>query len=285
MSFLDHIRACNAYDPTRFRPLCIDGHTLGWLRRDFASLLARFPEVFDAGGDAVHLSARLTTPRRRTDAVHAVVDRLAADGLCKPRRGEQYPVAPAFGRPPLMLLDRAVVAHFGVRAYGLHVNGYVRTPAGLSLWIGTRATDKPVAPGKLDNMIAGGQPAGLSLAENLRKEAQEEADLPDALIARCIPVGALTYCFENAHGLKPDTLFIYDLEVPAAFTPRNTDGEIDAFTLMPVEEVAERVRTTDDFKFNVNLVIIDFLIRHGLLRPDDEPDYLEMVQGLRLPGP
>lgn len=285
MSFLDHIRACNAYDLSRFRPFSIDGHSLGWLRRDFAALVAKFPDVFDADGETVHLSSRLQTPEQRTEAVHAVVDALAADGLCKPRRGEQYPVAPAFGRPPLMLLDRAVVVHFGVRAYGLHVNGYVRRPSGLALWIGTRAKDKPVAPGKLDNIIAGGQPAGLTLAENLRKEAKEEADLPDALIDRCVPVGALSYCFENEHGLKPDTLFIYDLELPAEFTPRNTDGEIDAFHLMPVEEVAERVRTTDDFKFNVNLVITDFLIRHGLLQPDAEPDYLAIVQGLRQTGP
>lgn len=41
------------------------------------------------------------------------------------------------------------------------------------------------------------------------------------------------------------------------------------------------MRDTDDFKFNVNLVIIDFLIRHGLLRPDDEPDYVAIVHGLR----
>ena len=40
------------------------------------------------------------------------------------------------------------------------------------------------------------------------------------------------------------------------------------------------VRDTDDFKFNCALVVIDFLIRHGLLTPDDEPDYLRLVSGL-----
>jgi len=42
------------------------------------------------------------------------------------------------------------------------------------------------------------------------------------------------------------------------------------------------VRDTDDFKFNVNLVIIDFALRHGLVAPDD-PDYLDLVTGLRRP--
>ncbi|MEO0034473.1 MAG: hypothetical protein RLZZ501_496, partial [Pseudomonadota bacterium] len=29
------------------------------------------------------------------------------------------------------------------------------------------------------------------------------------------------------------------------------------------------------------LVILDFLIRHGHLSPDHEPDYLDLVAGLR----
>jgi hypothetical protein len=33
---------------------------------------------------------------------------------------------------------------------------------------------------------------------------------------------------------------------------------------MPAKDVVERVRTTDDFKFNVNLVILDFALRRGV---------------------
>ena len=43
----------------------------------------------------------------------------------------------------------------------------------------------------------------------------------------------------------------------------------------------EALRETDDFKFNVPLVIIDFLIRHGLLDPDKEPDFTVLARGLR----
>ncbi len=281
MSFLRHIQACNRHDLGRYRPWLVEGSRVGWIRHDFAEKLAAFPEVFAVDAAAVRLSERLTSPDERTAAMQHV-----ADALGLQRRIEQYAVTAAFGAPELLRIDRAVVAQFGVRAYGLHVNGYVRDAnGGYSLWIGKRAQDKAVAPGKLDNIIAGGQPAGLSLAENLRKEAKEEADLPDALIGRCRPVGALTYCFENDKGLKPDALFVYDLEVPAGFSPRNTDGEIESFRLMPAAEVAERIRSTDDFKFNVNLVITDFLVRHGLLDPEREPDYLEIVTGLRRPLP
>jgi hypothetical protein len=40
------------------------------------------------------------------------------------------------------------------------------------------------------------------------------------------------------------------------------------------------VRETDDFKFNVNLVLIDFGLRRGLIGPEDQ-DYLALVEGLR----
>jgi hypothetical protein len=50
--------------------------------------------------------------------------------------------------------------------------------------------------------------------------------------------------------------------------------------LWPLARAAASVRETDAWKFNCNLVVIDFLIRHGFLTPD-EPDYLELVKGLR----
>jgi hypothetical protein len=45
--------------------------------------------------------------------------------------------------------------------------------------------------------------------------------------------------------------------------------------------VVARVRDSEDFKFNVALVIIDFLIRRGFVTPDD-PDYVALVDGLHL---
>lgn len=285
MSFLDHLDACNAHDPSRFRPFLVAGQRVGWVKTAFAVKLAAFPDVFTIDDDEVRLSDHLSTPEERTAALRRVIDGLASQGEAPKRKNEDYPVATAWGRPPLLLIDRGVVSWFGIRAYGVHMNGYVRSPDGPKLWIGRRAWDKSVAPGKLDNIVAGGQPAGLGLFENLRKEAREEADLPGWVTDRARSVGVVSYCMETEHGLKPDTMFIYDLEIPAGVVPRNTDGELEGFQLMRVDEVVERVRATDDFKFNVNLVLIDFFIRHGVLSPESEPDYLELVRRLRSPLP
>jgi hypothetical protein len=42
----------------------------------------------------------------------------------------------------------------------------------------------------------------------------------------------------------------------------------------------ELVRTSDAFKFNCSLVVIDFLIRNGLIGPE-HPEYLDLAAGLR----
>jgi hypothetical protein len=282
--FLRHIAACNRAEPADYLPFLIDGATVGRVRRDIAHRLAEFPDLFAVGLREVALQPAFGDFAARAAALDDAVDRLVRIGLVAKKRNEAYPVAARFSDPPLARLDRGAVATFGVRAYGVHLNGFVRKPDGLHLWIGTRARDKLVAPGQLDNLVAGGQPIGLTLTENLVKECAEEADIPEALARQAHPVGAITYAMAVPEGLRADTLFVYDLALDADFVPRNTDGEIERFACMPVAAVAERVRTTDDFKFNVNLVIIDFLIRRGAIAPD-HPEYLDIVAGLHRDHP
>ncbi|MGE4219953.1 MAG: DUF4743 domain-containing protein [Alphaproteobacteria bacterium] len=280
MSYLDHIRHCNNADPAGYRPMRIGGATVGHVRHDLAQRLAAWPDVFQMGAAAIDLHPRLDSVDARSDAVEGVLGQLNEEGLILGWRGETYPVAPRWGAEPLMRIERAACPLLGIRAWGVHMNGYVRRADGIHMWIGRRAKDKPTYPGMLDNMVAGGQPLGLGLRENLIKEAGEEANIPPALAARATAVGAISYRHALADGLKPDEMFCFDLELPEGFVPRNTDGEIESFRLMPVAEVARIVRDTAEFKFNCNLVIIDFLIRHGLLDPDAEPDYGALCAGL-----
>ena len=150
------------------------------------------------------------------------------------------------------------------------------------MWVARRALDKPTFPGMLDNMVAGGQPIGIGLRENLIKECQEEANIPAELSRQAESVGVISYVSETPEGMKPDIQFVYDLELPATFEPTNTDGEVEEFHLWPIEKVMDVVSQTAEFKFNCSLVIIHFLIRRGLISPED-PDYLDIVLGLHAP--
>ncbi|TWB16928.1 uncharacterized protein DUF4743 [Nitrospirillum amazonense] len=283
MAFIRHIQACNTHDAAAFLPFAVNGRPVGQVRPAFADRVAGLSDAFRlTGGAAPLLDLLPPDPARRSQAVAEVVAVLAAEGMVPPLRGEDFPVLAQWGQPELLKIDRAAVPGFGARGFGLHVNGYVPGLDGrIEMWVGRRARDRGVAPGKLDNMVAGGQPAGLSLAENLVKEAHEEAGLDPGLARAAVPVGAITYVFDTVAGLRRDTLFCYDLALSRDIIPRNTDGEVEAFELWPLARVADSVRTTDDWKFNVNLVVIDFLIRHGQLSPDHEPDYMDLVTGLR----
>ena len=281
MSLLRHIRRCNDWNQARFRPLLRGEARIGWIREEHLPRLARFPRVFAVGPDEVRLVAEGDVDMV-TRAVDEALETLVAEGVLPKWRYEEFPVLRRWGEAPLFRVDRGAVPFLGARAYGVHINGFRRDEDGLKLWIGRRAPDKKVDPDKLDNIVAGGIGAGHGLEDTLIKEGQEEADLSPALLATAVPVGAITYRLANEVGTRDDVLFVYDLEMPADVTPKNTDGEIVSFQLRRAAEVVDEVRRTDEYKFNVNLVLIDFALRYGIVTPQD-PEYLDLVTGLRRP--
>ncbi len=285
MRFLDHVHQCNRHDLGRLRPFVVAETPLGWVRGDHCALLADMDVPLTVSAEGVRLATDPGTPAERSTRMAEVAATLAGHGLITLRH-EAYRVGRDFLDPPLFWLDRGAVPFFGIRAYGVHLNGLTHTEDGTpALWIARRSPTKPVEPNKLDNLVAGGLPNGYTALDNLCKEAAEEADIPEPLARSARPVGLVRYCLEEDRGLKPDTLFCYDLSVPDSFTPRNTDGELVGFQRLSIPEVMERLRSPDIFKRNVNLVILDFLIRHGYITPDNEPDYAALVSGLRAPLP
>lgn len=277
--YLRHVHSCNAWNPDNFRDFRIEGVRVGRLKQSMWEALRQWPDLFTVTADHVALSGECGSFATRSDVLAEVTGALVAQGMISHRHGEAYPVTAAGREQAYATIDRAAAPYFGLRAYGQHINGFVRDRNGIKLWVARRAADRRNFPNKLDNLVAGGLPQTLGLQENLQKECWEEASIPSETARQARPVGALTYCKETRVGLKPDTLYCYDLELPADFRPVNADGEVAAFYLMPVEEVAQIVRETDEFKLNCNLVIIDFLLRHGVLTPE-HPEYLALVQGL-----
>jgi hypothetical protein len=257
MSFLDHIARCNNADLSQFEPWFIGSQRAGFIHRDFAP---RLPAPLFAHRDGTwHFDPSLDTPDKRTAALRAFLLKLRADGLFGDTwREEAYPVGVKFTDPPLMAMERAAV----------------------HIWVPRRSYKKPTFPGELDNTVAGGQPTGIGIRENLIKECHEEAAIPRELAERAKAVSVITYWNQSGPQLKPDIMTCFDLELPGDFTPQANDGEVQAFELWPVARVFETVRDSNQFKYNCNLVLIDFFVRHGLLSADD-PDFATIVSGLR----
>lgn len=282
MTLLDRIAECNDWQDGDSLPFVVDGQTVGRVRSDLLPLL---PELDGAAtalrvhDGALRLSPQLSDAAARSAVLAQVATQLAARGRTLPLTGELYPVSSRFGGPALLALDRAALPAFGVRAHGVHLNGFVRRPDGLHLWIARRSLSRSTYPGRLDNMVAGGQPQGLSVFANLLKECAEEASIPAELASRAVSTGAVSYRHAHPFGLKDDVLFLFELELPAQFVPRPNDGEVDGFELMPAERALQVAAESQAFKFNCPLALIDFGLRHGLLGPERD-DYLQLVSGL-----
>ncbi len=279
MSYLDRIDYCNRIDIAHFKRFFVDGYHVGWVKKKNAHLIKGWCTNAVETEEDIAINSDRGDIASRNELFAFLVGQFSNLGLIYPPMNELYPVSLHQRENIVAVVDRVAAAIFGIRCYGQHLNGYVKDGSAIKMWISRRAKDRGVEPGKLDQLVAGGLPFAVSPSQNLIKECWEEAGIPQELAQQAISVGTVSYCAESERGLKPDTLLIYDLELPHTFEPRCTDGEVEAFYLMPIEEVATLVRETTEFKHNCNLVVIDFLVRHGLL-PDDDPDYTAIVAGL-----
>ena len=66
-----------------------------------------------------------------------------------------------------------------------------------------RSYNKPTFPGELDNTVAGGQPAGIGMLDNLIKECAEEAAIPRELAEQAKAVGFIAYWNQSGRSSSP----------------------------------------------------------------------------------
>ncbi|KAH9947756.1 NUDIX hydrolase domain-like protein [Amylocystis lapponica] len=188
-------------------------------------------------------------------------------------------------------MERAACALFGAVTYGVHMSIYAADGApdgsgACSFWVPTRARSKQTWPLFLDNSVAGGIPSGMGALECLVKEAMEEASIAEGVVRKhARAAGSVSYFFRTSDGwLQPEIEYVYDLRIPhgedpAPFQPKPLDGEVEFFEFLPLTEVVTRMRA-GLFKSNCALVLMDFMIRHGYITPDNEPEYSEIITRL-----
>ncbi len=183
------------------------------------------------------------------------------------------------------------------------------------VWVARRSRAKSSYPGMLDSCVGGSVRAGESPGDCLAREATEEASIPSSLVrTRATACGAISYFRvgdERAASrrggagrvvgmMQPECQYVYELDVTESggeddgggggpggggrgkrrrkgFEPRPNDGEVDEFMLYTVDELKAAL-AAGEFKPSSALVLLDFFVRHGILTPENEPDYLEIVR-------
>lgn len=185
----------------------------------------------------------------------------------------------------LFRIERAACHLFGLVTYGVHMTGYVWNGAlDLRIWVPRRSLQKQTYGGMLDNTVAGGIASGETPVETLIREAKEEASLSrETVLARAKICGTVTYFHirdERAGGetglFQPECEYVCDMDLTGAESPRPNDDEVEDFHLWKPDMV-QRMLADGQFKPNSALVMLDFFVRHGILTPENEPDYVEII--------
>ena len=114
------------------------------------------------------------------------------------------------------------------------------------------------------------------------KECYEEAGLSAEFVEKnIVAAGAVSYICQpygpQGHA-QPEIEYVYDLAFDSETdnVPHPVDGEVEGFTLMRIDAIKQSI-LAGEFKPNCALVICDFMIRHGIMTAENEPNYLEIL--------
>ncbi|MBT9504815.1 MAG: DUF4743 domain-containing protein [Burkholderiaceae bacterium] len=231
--------------PRDWLPLCLGGQAIGALAPlRVAPLLAVLPGC-SVQGQRLAWASQDLAPEQRSQQIQQAAERLRELGLIAGWRNEAYRCEAPVGDPlveqgaELFRLERAAFRFFGLRSRAVHINGF--SSAG-GLWCGRRALNKATDPGRLDNLAAGGLPAGESFESCAIRELGEEAGVEE-IVARTIAAGGAVRCTRvEAEGLHDEVLHVYNLALPPGFAPRNQDGEVAEFLHLPLAELMARLQ-------------------------------------------
>ncbi|KAF9919321.1 hypothetical protein BX616_008339 [Lobosporangium transversale] len=313
-SLLDIVKQCDSFpyasDPKlkelSFLDLIVDDIPIGRIHTTLVPHLETFNQqtrpVFHITETTVSFMPWLSDYDSRSDAIAQMLNIWRYDLKNFPPlsgwRDELYGVYthntdPATTKDGAALaIERSACVLFGVHAYGVHMNGYVRTgpnPWDVQMWIARRSLTKPTYPGMLDNMVAGGMCFGHSPYYTVIKESMEEATIPPNVAKKAFSVGTISYIkLKDGTQTAPETQIVYDLELSKDITPTPCDTEVQGFQLWTMDQVLEAIRL-GEFKPNCACVCLHFMIRHSVITPENEPDYLNIIQRLHryieYPGP
>jgi len=213
-----------------YLPLLCGHAQVGMISPQVLAQLLHYPAVFSISKEKVILNEKLTTEAERSAALEEVLLDLKRRDVFPPLRGwrkECYEVRESLSQPLLFKMERSAAPLFGIRQYGVHINGFVRhSSRGLCLWLQRRSASKQTWPNMMDNFVGGALADGVGVLETAVKEAAEEANVPESLATEMRPAGSVSFLHLSKRGIHNNTLFIYDLELPESFEPTNNDGEV-----------------------------------------------------------
>lgn len=275
MSFIDNIIPFKIAQLDGFVKVLVQDQQVGWTPLTFANQISALNDTWSLTDRGLEMNDRLKTFDERTQAADECFLALSEKGVLPhmpdyaSMGGIDWVSVCAHDNPdePLFILKRFYHPCLGIRINAVMLNGY----KGDQYWVAIRSMNVE-GPGKLDVISAGMVRHGETIAEGLQHEAEEEAGLSEDDIKDVKKVGILHLPTIGYAGFFSDERFhIFDIELlnkePVVMLPY----EVSGFKLLSMNDVISKIETGESFKAHINVVVTDFLVRHGYL--NDHPEF------------
>ncbi|MDB5477618.1 MAG: hypothetical protein JWM96_113 [Alphaproteobacteria bacterium] len=272
MRLIENIRPFKSASLEHFVKVIALGQQVGWTPLAFAEIISDFDTTWTLHGHELHLNEALASFDQRSRAVDETFVALSKAGVLPTMPDysalggiDWFPVSGASNGEPLFLIKRFYVTCLGVQWQSVVMNGFT----GDQYWTARRGRNVHDAPGKLDILAAGSMTCEDTVFDTLIHEAHTEAGLGENELKNAVRVGSLFLYYLDKRGfLRNEHLHVFDLDMGSIIPKTNLPEEVEGFDLMPIAKVMQLVEEGQEFKREINLVITDFLLRHGHITRD-----------------
>lgn len=270
MSLITHFKYFNKINFNKFLTFKIADFNIGYVYKPLAVKISSwFSNNFDINSESLilyKLQNKVINFNNLTEFFNKIAVKLLSEKIIPQITQEYFKVTPLNSDKELFKIERTLLPLFAIRARGIHLNAYVVKNNHIYIWIAKRSKSKLLYPGKLDNLVAGAISYGYNAFNTVIKESFEEASISKDLVKNAILTQTLHYLYPYKNGIRNDTMYIYNLELPLDFIPKQNDGEVEEFFLIEASEVLDLMNSnSNNFKFNSAIAIISFLVNKQLI--------------------
>ncbi len=165
-----------------------------------------------------------------------------------------------FGIKNIFEIDRQLLSILGLPQYGIHGNAWSIKKNRVIFHFAKRSSNLDDFPGYYDNLFAGGQPLGISILDNLKKEAYEEAGIKKIIKKNLTKGSTINYFHEYQDKIHSGIIFNYHLKIDNS-NFCNMDGEVESFISVDALEIYKLLES-NTLKPNCIIPIADFFLRN-----------------------
>ena len=254
-------------------PLRVEGAEVGWVTDAWLERALEPPTPFVLADGVLRLPDPVADFARRSAALAGWAAQARERWSLPGWRDERVVVREDVDGRPLFCIERALLRPLGLPLRSVLACAWTRAPDGPRTWVARRAAHKPVDPGRLDALVAGGIAGFDDPLSTLLRECAEEAGIGPALARAAVPAGTLDLAYPTACDGLPavhrERILLFDLELPPDVVPTPVDAEHESIVAMGVSEALASIAAGGWTREGAQATT-DLLLRIGALpRPAD----------------